>query len=218
MKKKTFPRIFSPWDQLPLLAVIALVFIYMVTKGEPPSLALIETIPEGRYMSADNLWREAIIIGGFTWGLLWLLCLSLLFFARDEANGILSMLEPIRGIVPTGIMSIFFGLLASLTKGQAWIYLGLALFGLCTIAALLIALKKLPMLSALNDTGLDALPSGKWILGLFYVCSEDPRILVPRQSGTGITLNLAHRRAWGVFITGAAVIALAIIASFGGII
>jgi hypothetical protein len=203
---------------LPLLAVIALVFIYMVTKGETPTLALLGEIPDGSYMSANNLFREAIIIGGFTWGLIWLLSTSLLVFARDEASGLLSMFEPIRGLIPSGIMSVFFGMLASLTKGQVWIYVGLALLALCTLGALIISLKKLPLLSALNDRDVPKLPSGKWVAGLFYVCKEDPRILVPRQRGAGTTLNLAHGRAWGILITGIVVVALAIIASFGGII
>ena len=217
MERAPLARILSPWDQLPLLAVIALVFIYMVTRGEAPPIMLFGDFAISRYMSPENLWREAMIIGGFTWGLLWIMCASLLFFARDEANGVLSMLEPVRGMIPTGIMAMFFGLLASLTKGRAWIYVGLGLLAICTIAALFISLKKLPRLSPLNDPGTDFSSPERWRFGLFYVCGEDPRILVPRRSGGGVTLNLAHGRAWGVLMFGMVLpVGLAAFASFGG--
>ena len=218
MGRAPLARILSPWDQLPLVAVIALVFIYMVTVGKAPPVMLFDGVVPGKYMSPENLWREAMIIGGFTWGLLWIMSASLLFFARDEANGVLSMLEPVRGIIPTGIMAVFFGLMASLTKGRAWIYVGLGVLIVCTISSLLISLKKLPRLSPLDDADAEFLSPERWRLGFFYACKNDPRILVPRRSGGGITLNLAHRRAWGVLITGMALpVWLAAFASFGGL-
>jgi uncharacterized membrane protein len=62
------------------------------------------------------------------------------------------------------------------------------------------------------------MPSGKWVLGFFFVSKDDPRILVPRQRGGGLALNLAHRRAWGVLITGMILpIGMVILASFGGL-
>jgi len=218
MKRALLARILSPWDQLPLVAVIALVFIYMVTVGKAPPVMFFDGALPDRYMSPENLWREAMIIGGFTWGLMWIMSASLFFFAMDEADGVLSMLEPIRGMIPTGIMAVFFGLLASLTKGQAWIYVGLGLLALCTLSGLFISLKKLPQLSPLNDADTEFLSPERWRLGFFYMCKGDPRILVPRRSGSGITLNLAHRRAWGILIIGMALpVGLAAIASFGGL-
>ena len=218
MERTALVRILSPWDQLPLVAVIALVFIYMVTVGKAPSVMFFDGAVPGKYMSPENLWREAVIIGGFTWGLLWIMSASLLFFARDEASGVLSMLEPIRGMIPTGIMAVFFGLMASLTKGRAWIYVGLGLLLVCTISGLVISLKKLPRLSPLDDADAEFLCPERWRLGFFYVCKNDPRILVPRRSGGGITLNLAHRRAWGVLIVGMAFpVGLTAVASFGGL-
>lgn len=37
-------------------------------------------------------------------------------------------------------------------------------------------------------------PSG-W-RGPFYVNADDPRVLVPKRSAIGSTVNFAHRRAW----------------------
>jgi hypothetical protein len=40
-----------------------------------------------------------------------------------------------------------------------------------------------------------------WKLGLFYICKDDPRVIVPkRQKWRGWTINLAHRRAVPFFI------------------
>jgi hypothetical protein len=218
MSKNFFARLFSPWDQLPLVAVIGLVFIYMATKGQAPPVVVLGGVGGSSYMSPDNLWNEAIVIGGFTWGLLFIMSGGLLFFARDEASGILSMLEPVRGMVPTGIMTLFFGLLASLTRGHIWVNIGLGLFVVFTIAGLIIALKKLPQLTPLNDSNTELLASARWYSGYFCVCKEDPRVLVPRRSGSGIALNLAHGRAWGVLLAGMALpLTLAIVASFGGL-
>jgi hypothetical protein len=218
MEKKFFARLFSPWDQLPLVAVIALVFIYMATKGQMPPLVVFEGVGGNRYMSPENLWNEAVLIGGFTWGLLFIMSGSLSFFARDEADGILSILEPIRGMIPTGIMALFFGLLTSLTRGHIWINIGLGLFVVCTIVGLIISLKKMPQLTPLNDANTELLSSARWYSGYFCVCKEDPRVLVPRRSGSGIALNLAHGRAWGVLLVGMVLpLTLAIVASFGGL-
>lgn len=217
MKPYLPERLFSPWDQFPLIAIIALVFIYMVAKGEAPSMALLAPIRDGRYMSPENLWHEALLIGGFAWGLLWAFSASLSFFAKDEANGVLSVLEPIRGLIPTGIMAIFFGLLASLTKGREWVFIGFGLMALCTLTALFISLKKLPYLSLIVDPNPEINNGGRWYSGLFYVCKTDIRILVPRRGGSGLALNLAHPRAWGILLTSLALFGLAMFASFGGL-
>jgi hypothetical protein len=218
MKIVSDVRLLSQWDQLPMLAIIALVFIYMVTKGEAPPIAIVGGVGGYGYMSPENLWREAIVMGGFTWVLLWIMSASLLFFARDESGGVLSILEPIRGMIPTGIMAVFFGLLASLTKGRAWIYAGLGMLILCTLAGLIISLRKLPQLSPLKDSGAEFLSSERWRFGFLYVCAKDPRILVPRRSGGGIMLNLAHGRAWGVLIMGFVMpVIIAVIVSFSGL-
>jgi len=201
-----------------MLAVIALVFIYMVTKGEAPPIVIVGGMGGYGYMSPENLWREAIVIGGFTWLLLWIMSASVFFFARDEAGGVLSILEPIRGMVPTGIMAVFFGLLASLTKGRAWSYAGLGLLILCTLVGLIISLRRLPLLSPLKDSDAEFLSPERWRLGFFYVCAEDQRILVPRRSGGGIMLNLAHGRAWGILILGFVLpVVIAVIVSFSGL-
>ena len=208
----------SRWDQVPLLAVLALVLMYMAAKnGEAPSFAFFDSVKSAQYMSPENLWHEAIVIGGFTWGLLWMMSASLYFFARGESGGVLSILEPIRGMLPTGIMAVFLGLLASLTMGRAWVYVGLALLLACTLTGLIISLKRLPHITPLNDT---ATPpeglSGKW-LGIFYYNANDPRVLVPRRGG-GVTLNLAHRNSWGILVFGMALpLGLAVLASFGGL-
>jgi len=200
-----------------MLAVIALVFIYMVTRGEAPPIVIVSGTGGYGYMSPENLWREAVVIGGLTWVLLWIMSASLFFFARDEAGSVLSILEPIRGMIPTGIMAVFFGLLASLTKGRAWIYVGLGMLMLCTIAGLIISLRKLPNLSLLKDSDSEFLSPDRWRLGFFYVCAKDPRILVPKRSGGGIMLNLAHGRAWGILILGFVIpVVIAIIVSFSG--
>jgi len=218
MKRVPDVRLLSQWDQLPMLAVIALVFMYMVASGEAPSIAIVGSARSFGYMSPENLWHEAIVIGGFTWVLLWIMSASFFFFARDEAGGILSILEPIRGMIPTGIMAVFFGLLASLTKGRIWIYVGLGMMMLFTLAGLIIALRKLPMLSPLKDPDAGFLSPERWRLGFFYVYAKDPRMLVPKRSGGGITLNLAHGRAWAIFIMGFVLpVVIAIILSFSGL-
>jgi len=216
MPKNIFARLFSPWDQLPLVAVIALVFIYMATVGEAPPLSFAAPPLGAKYMDPLNLWREAIIIGGFTWGLLWWMCASLVVFARDEAQGAISLLEPIRGMIPTGEMAIFFGLLASIDRGRAWAFIGLGLFIASVAAAMVIAIRKLPKLFPLGGSSVGKNASGKRF-GIFCLCSEDPRILPPRESG-GMAINLAHKRAWGLVAVGLALpLALAAAASFGGL-
>jgi len=43
--------------------------------------------------------------------------------------------------------------------------------------------------------------SRNWKWGLFYVCKEDPRIIVPkRPAWTGRTLNFAHPKAYRVLL------------------
>jgi len=198
------------------LAVIALVFIYMATVGEAPPLPL--TVPSGaKYMAPLNLWREAMIIGGFTWGLLWWMCASLVVFARDEALGAISLLEPIRGMVPTGEMAIFFGLLASIDRGRAWAVAGLGLFVVSVVAAMVVAIKKLPYLSPLGNSSVNSAAGDKWF-GIFCLCRGDTRILAPKRSGGGIAINLAHKRAWGLVVVGMVLpLVLAVIVSFGGL-
>jgi len=215
MSKKIFARLFSPWDQLPLLAVIAMAFIYMATVGEAPPLPFKALPAGGRYMAPLNLWREAIVIGGFTWGLLWWMCASLAVFAKDEAIGAISLLEPIRGLTPTGEMAIFFGLLASIDRGRAWVVIGLGLFIASIVAAMVVAIRKLPHLSPMGHS---SAAGGKWF-GIFCLCKGDPRILTPKRIGGGIAINLAHKRAWGLVVVGLALpLALAAIVSFGGML
>ncbi|MCL1908956.1 MAG: DUF5808 domain-containing protein [Holophagaceae bacterium] len=217
MRPNTHARLLSPWDQFPILAVIALIFIYMDNKGEVPPIAILGSIQVGGYMSAENLWHEAIIIGGFAWALLWFFCASLSVFAKNEAESVLSMLEPIRGLIPTGIMAIFFGLMASLAKGRIWIYVGFGLAAICVLAALFVSLKRLPYLSSIDGPNPDCHADGKWYSDFFYVSRTDSRILVPRRGGSGLALNLAHPRAWGILIAGLALFGLAMLASFGGL-
>ena len=38
--------------------------------------------------------------------------------------------------------------------------------------------------------------SGRWVAGIFYVNSENPRLLVPKRFGGGWTFNFAHPIAW----------------------
>jgi hypothetical protein len=218
MKNAPPARLLSPWDQMPLVAVLGLVFMYMVARGESPPLAFFDGPVRQNYMSPENLWHEAIVIAGFTWGLLWIMCASLFFFARGESGGLISMLEPVRGMMPTGILALFFGLMASLTMGRHWIYIGLGLLMACTLSGPIILLKKMPQLPELNKPNVNDLPSGRWVLGFLFINKNDARILVPRRRGGGITLNLAHGRAWAVIIFGVALpIGLAIFASFGGL-
>ncbi|MDR2561034.1 MAG: DUF5808 domain-containing protein [Holophagales bacterium] len=218
MSKNIFARLFSPWDQLPFLAVIALVFMYMATVGEAPPLPFKAQPAGGRYMAPLNLWREAIVIGGFTWGLLWWMCASLAVFAKEEAIGAISLLEPIRGLTPTGEMAIFFGLLASIDRGRAWVVVGLGLFIASIVAAMVIAIRKLPYLSSMGHSSADSAAGGKWF-GIFCYCREDSRILTPKKIGGGIAINLAHKRAWGLVVVGLALpLALAVIVSFCGVL
>ncbi|MCL1894285.1 MAG: hypothetical protein FWG02_08650 [Holophagaceae bacterium] len=209
-------RLFSPWDQFPFLAITALVFIYVATKGEAPTLSIVGSTQDVNYLSPDNLWSEAIVIGGFAWGFLWVFCASLSFFAREEARGVLSILEPFRGLLPTGIISVFFGLLTSITKGKIWIFVGFGLLLFFTLFAMFIALKKVPYLSPLDAGKSHVESGGKWYTGFFNVNDGDPRILVPRRNGGGLALNLFHRRAWGILITGILLIGSAVFVSFGG--
>jgi uncharacterized membrane protein len=44
----------------------------------------------------------------------------------------------------------------------------------------------------------DRTPDDCWKLGLFYVNSADPSILVEKRIGIGYTLNLGNRRTWAV--------------------
>jgi hypothetical protein len=218
MSKKFCARFFSHWDQVPIVAVIALVFAYMATVGEAPPLPFGGLAEGSDYMAPANLWREAMIIGGFTWGLLWWMCASLSVFAKGEAVGAISMLEPIRGMVPAGSMAIFLGLLVSISKGRAWAMVGLGLFIACAIATMFIAIRKLPLLFPLGASGMDLAAGRKWFFGIFCFCGEDSRILAPSQRGSGIAINMAHKRAWGLVIVGMALpLGLAAMVSFGGL-
>ncbi|MBM2621843.1 hypothetical protein JIG36_40700 [Actinoplanes sp. LDG1-06] len=37
-----------------------------------------------------------------------------------------------------------------------------------------------------------------WRAGMFYVNRDDPRLLVPRRSGLGWTVNFGHPAGWAV--------------------
>lgn len=39
-----------------------------------------------------------------------------------------------------------------------------------------------------------------WAQGVFYRCATDPRLMVPKRVGIGYTINIAHQRAWFLFI------------------
>lgn len=205
----------SQWDRLPPTAVLAFALMYMVARGEAPPLAFFGgTMPAG-YMTAENLWREAVIIGGSAWGLLWIVGASLFLFAKSESGGILSILEPIRGTLPTGIVAMFLCLLVSLSHGGAWVYIGLGLLMACALAGMAVSLKRLPHLTPLDGppdgVGGDA---GGRAFGIFYYCKADPRILAPKRGG-GITLNLAHGRGLCILAFGVALpLGLAALASF----
>jgi uncharacterized membrane protein len=224
MDRSPSARLFSQWDRLPLAAVLAFVLAHMAAVGEAPSLAYFAGAAPAKYMSPENLWREVLVIGGLVWGLLWIMGASLFFFARGESGGVLSMLEPIRGTLPTGIVVLFLCLLVSLSKGGAWVYAGLGLLMACALTGLVISLKRLPHLTPLDGAGNEiggrsacGAASAARAFGLFYFCKEDPRILAPKRGG-GITLNLAHRGGRGILVFGMALpLALAILASFGGL-
>jgi hypothetical protein len=214
MERTSGARLLSQWDQLPLVAVFALAIIFVAEVGEAPPIALFGGAMPTRYMSPWNLWREALVIGGFTWGLLWMMGASLFFFARSESGGILSILEPVRGTLPTGMLALFFGLMASLSRGRAWVYVGLGLLAVCTLAGLSLALKRLPHLSPLNVGGES--PGGN-MFGFFRFCRDDPRRLLPRRGG-GVALNLAHGGGWGILLLGMVLpLGLAAFASLGGL-
>ena len=224
MGKQHALRLLSPWDQMPVMAVLALIFIYMVTLGELPSLAFFKGVDTARYLSPVNLWREAMVIGCVTWGLLWFMSVSLFVFAGREAAGIMLMLEPIRGMIPAGAMAVFFGLLASLTKGRHWVYIGMGLLLACVLIGFVAAIRRLPQVNSVDGTGIESSPNERWIMGIFYISKDNHRIIVPRRKGRtgrsaqGVALNLAHGRAWGLLVTGFLLpLGLALYATFGGL-
>lgn len=45
-----------------------------------------------------------------------------------------------------------------------------------------------------------------WRGGVFYVNRNDPRLLVEKRSGLGLTFNFAHPVAWGLLVIIIAVI------------
>lgn len=54
----------------------------------------------------------------------------------------------------------------------------------------------------LNHDELDQLWSNPahWNRDGSYKCAADPRLVVPRRGGGGLTLNMEHRRAWIVMV------------------
>lgn len=68
----------------------------------------------------------------------------------------------------------------------------LVVTGMVVLALLVPGLKIRHLMAEMNRAGV--LPPG--YQGLSYRNPDDPRILVPRLTGGGTTLNLAHGRAW----------------------
>ncbi len=51
-----------------------------------------------------------------------------------------------------------------------------------------------------------------WVAGVFYVNSNDPRLLVEKRSGLGTTFNFAHPIAW--WLTGGLFVLLSVVQLF----
>lgn len=196
-------RLIAYWDLVPLLGLLAFYWIFTGLGSHLPAHVPTHWGAEGadRWQSPERFFLEALALTACTWFILWTLCAALRLFARQEATPVLRVLEPIRGLIPAGLFGLYACLLLNAAQGQNWLGLGTGCVAACTLAGVLLALKRLPRLEA--GSGRDG--GRSWHLGVFYSRREDPRILVPRRWGRGWTLNFAHGRAWGILGVGLAV-------------
>lgn len=200
MEDASRSRLVTYWDLLPLLGLLAFYWIFTGLGSHLPVRVPTHWGAAGidRWQSPERFFLEALALTACTWLVLWIVSAALHLCAREEAAPVLRVLEPIRGLIPTGLFGLYACLLLNAAQGQSWLGLGTGCVVACTLGGVLLALRRLPR-AVLDDRG----EAGRsWHLGVFYARREDPRILVPRRWGRGWTLNFAHGRAWGILAVG----------------
>lgn len=147
-----------------------------------------------RFVSPERGMVEGGVIALAIWLSMALVCSV---EGQDKASAAVRIfLQPLRGLMPTCLLVFMTCILGKPLLGDAAFGVGIGIFLLGTLAAIIIGLVQLPegALSA-DPEDLSQKRPDCWKWGLFYINPEDERLWVPKKYGGGWTFNFAHRRA-----------------------
>lgn len=188
-------RLFSPWDLFPFAALGG---AWLWLQHWIPLLP--ERIPShwngagqvNGWMDKHSFFPVAAWPALGLWTLLFLFSLAL---RGDSPTKVLGQkaLQSLRAFLPTGFLALmgFCAPLAGLYGGKA-IGWGAGLFVVCLILGLIPVIR----LSRLAPPIEGAEESDYRWGGLLYWNASDPRLLVPKRLGIGLTFNFGRPMAW----------------------
>lgn len=190
------PRILSTWDLLPLAALGG---AWLWLHHWMPTLP--ERVPSHwNTAGAVNGWMDKhsfLPVAAWPsfglWALLFLFSLALRRSPKPSQALALAALRSLRAFLPTGFILLmgFCAPLAGRYGGRA-IGVGAALFVVCLALGLIPALR----LTRLAPPITGARESDYRWGGLLYWNAADPRLLVPKRLGIGLTFNFGRPMAW----------------------
>ncbi|MDR2696860.1 MAG: hypothetical protein LBB40_00100 [Holophagales bacterium] len=158
-----------------------------------------------RFINTDITVMEFIVIAALFWSIFTLIV--------SIGKDVMAALLPMRGIVTTGFLLFGFALTLRPILGQAGVGLGLGVYLLSLLIALVLVVIKgdykaqrvLQSVLLENDPALQA---EFWKGGdLFYFNKKDKRLFVPRphQIDGGLTANLGHKKVWVMYIAASSI-------------
>lgn len=186
------------WDFPPLITAGLLSALFAALRGRFPDRVPVHWGLHGadRFVSPERGLLEGLALAG----VIWLSLFALSHLARPEDNkanqAVEAFMLPLRALMPTGVLLLMGCLLASPILGGTAVGVGIGLFAIINLTALVAGFLRLPP-GALDVDPQDPTQTSDatWRWGMFYVNPEDPRLWVPKRWGGGWTFNFAHPRA-----------------------
>ncbi|HNX95405.1 MAG TPA: DUF5808 domain-containing protein [Holophaga sp.] len=188
------------WDFPPLITAGLLLAFFAAFRQRFPARVPVHWGLRGadRFVSPERGLLEGLVLAG----LIWLSLFALSHLAGpgpedDKVNQALgAFMLPLRALIPTGLLLLMGCILASPILGGAAFGVGIGLFAISNLAALVAGFLRLPP-GALDVDPQDPTQTSEatWRWGMFYVNPEDPRLWVSKRWGGDWTFNFAHPRA-----------------------
>jgi uncharacterized membrane protein len=187
------PALLSPWDLLTLAGFAGLLWFWLAIRPGLPDPVPTHWDLRGQVNGWTSRSAMPVLLFGLpllVWGAFLGTTAVMAGFREDGKPDQALAMRPLRGLMGLGLCLLMATVPLAGSRGQGVIFLGLA--GFLALLGLGIALMARTLMRMPRD------PRGaefyRW--GVFYVNPEDPRLLVEKRYGIGLTLNFAHRRSW----------------------
>lgn len=193
MEPQDRPPLVSLWDLAAILAFGALWLWYQNLVPGLPDPVPTHFDAAGRANGWTSKAALPFVIFGLPvgiWAVLTAIGMALGATRADAAGARALAMAPLRGLLGVGFAFLMGACLDAAVHGPRAVLIGVAGFLACVVAgvaALARAFARLPRTTAQDQFY-------RW--GLFYVNPADPRVLVEKRLGVGLTLNFARPAAW----------------------